>query len=50
MQFYYVNQPKKKKKKKKKSDVVMHLDIYEWIWFKLGTTIDSIELYILILA
>ena len=30
-------------------NVGMHLDVYEWIWFKLGMMIDTIVLYILIL-
>ena len=28
----------------------MHSDIHEWIWFKLGMLIDTIEIYKLILV
>ena len=34
----------------KNFNVVMHLDVYEWISFKLGMVTDTIVLYILVLV
>ena len=34
----------------KNFNIGMHLDVYEWIWFKLGMIISTILLYILILV